>query len=201
MPASLYQFKVTLNGSGPAIWRRILVRNCTLDKFHEHIQTAMGWTNSSLYQFEIDDRFFSDPDLLIDDPTEIRYDDSTTTRLSDLLPEDDTVFHFLYEYDFGDCWVHEITFEGYRTPEPKKHYPQCIGGERACPPEKVGGIWGYDEFLESLEKSRPLQDELVAGLRKSFDPDAFDATKSTRRMRRGIGGFIPERSGSYRRHH
>ena len=49
----LYQFKITLLEITPPIWRRIQVRNCTLDKLHERIQTAMGWTNSHLYQFKI----------------------------------------------------------------------------------------------------------------------------------------------------
>ena len=41
----LFQFKITLLGSEPPIWRRIQVQDCTLDKLHEHIQTSMGWTN------------------------------------------------------------------------------------------------------------------------------------------------------------
>jgi len=41
-----FQFKITLLGAKPPIWRRIQVEDCTLDKLHEHIQTAMGWTNS-----------------------------------------------------------------------------------------------------------------------------------------------------------
>ena len=49
----LYQFKITLLEVMPPIWRRIQVRNCSLDKLHERIQTAMGWTNSHLYQFKI----------------------------------------------------------------------------------------------------------------------------------------------------
>ena len=43
---TVYQFKITLLESQPPIWRRIQVKDCTLDKLHEHIQTAMGWTNS-----------------------------------------------------------------------------------------------------------------------------------------------------------
>ena len=39
---AVYQFKITLLGSKPTIWRRIQVPDCTLDKLHEHIQTAMG---------------------------------------------------------------------------------------------------------------------------------------------------------------
>jgi hypothetical protein len=63
IPASerVYQFKITLNRSQPPIWRRIQVKNCTLDKLHEHIQTAMGWTNSHLHDFRIDEKRYGDP--------------------------------------------------------------------------------------------------------------------------------------------
>ncbi|MCH7688732.1 MAG: plasmid pRiA4b ORF-3 family protein, partial [Planctomycetes bacterium] len=63
IPASerLYQFKITLIESQPPIWRRIQVKNGTLDKLHERIQTAMGWTNSHLHQFEIDGERYGDP--------------------------------------------------------------------------------------------------------------------------------------------
>lgn len=60
----LYQFKITLNDFEPTIWRRIQVKDCTLDKLHEHIQTAMGWTNSHLHQFEIKGERYGDPALL-----------------------------------------------------------------------------------------------------------------------------------------
>src|SRR5690606_36545983 len=62
----LYQFKITLLDSQPPIWRRIQIKNCTLDKLHEHIQAAMGWTNSHLHQFEIDGKRYGDPELLDD---------------------------------------------------------------------------------------------------------------------------------------
>ncbi|HCO24358.1 MAG TPA: hypothetical protein DIT97_15455, partial [Gimesia maris] len=61
-PDLLYQFKITLLGFEPAIWRRIQVQDCTLDQLHEHIQTAMGWTNSHLHQFEIKGERYGDPD-------------------------------------------------------------------------------------------------------------------------------------------
>ena len=66
IPASerLYQFKITLLEFQPPIWRRIQVKNGTLDKLHEHIQTAMGWTNSHLHQFEIDGERYGDPELM-----------------------------------------------------------------------------------------------------------------------------------------
>src|SRR4051794_9089712 len=60
-PSEVYQFKITLLGYQPKIWRRIQVADCTLDKLHEHVQTAMGWTNSHLHHFRIDDRLYGDP--------------------------------------------------------------------------------------------------------------------------------------------
>jgi hypothetical protein len=39
----IYQFKVTLLGTKPPIWRRLLVpANLTLAKLHDVLQTAMG---------------------------------------------------------------------------------------------------------------------------------------------------------------
>jgi Plasmid pRiA4b ORF-3-like protein len=64
--ATIYRFKVALMDCHPPIWRQIEVPDGTLDDLHEHIQTAMGWTNSHLHQFIIDDDCYGDPDLLND---------------------------------------------------------------------------------------------------------------------------------------
>ena len=75
--------------------------------------------------------------------------DSTRTKISQIVPEDGKPFKFLYEYDFGDGWQHEILFEGCPSPEKGKKYPLCLEGARACPPEDVGGAGGYAEFVEA----------------------------------------------------
>jgi len=56
----------------------------------------------------------------------------------------------VYEYDFGDGWRHEVAFEGFRSADPKAKYPQCVGGERACPPEDCGGPWGFTDYLAAI---------------------------------------------------
>ena len=127
----LYQFKITLNDSKPVIWRRIQVKNGTLDKLHERIQTAMGWTNSHLHQFEIEGERYGDPKLLDDGFEDFHYVDSTITKISEIVPKDGKPFQFEYEYDFGDGWSHEVLFEGCLRAEKGWRYPVCIEGERA----------------------------------------------------------------------
>jgi hypothetical protein len=179
----LYQFKVTLLGLQPPVWRRIQVKNCSLDKLHEHIQTAMGWTNSHLHQFEIEEQCYGDPELLEDEFESI---DSTRTKIKDIVPRDGKRFRFQYEYDFGDGWEHEVLFEGCLRAEQGKRYPLCVEGQRACPPEDVGGVWGYAEFLEALADPNHEQHDEYLEWAGPFDPEAFDAGKATKAMRRGL---------------
>lgn len=184
---TLYQFKITLLDAKPAIWRRIQVQDCTLDKFHEHIQTAMGWTNSHLHQFEIKGARYGDPELLDDDFEDFECVDSTTTNLSDILPKSGKRFTFKYEYDFGDGWGHEVVFEGNPPSDPKVKYPLCLEGERACPPEDCGGVWGYVDFLEAIGNKKHAQHrELLRWIGGRFDSEAFDAKKATKEMRKGL---------------
>src|SRR5262249_28906136 len=89
-----YQFKIMLLESHPPIWRRIQVQACTLDKLHEHIQTAMGWTNSHLHHFKIGEQLYGDPELMQENFEDMEYKDSTTTRISDILPRSGKRFRF-----------------------------------------------------------------------------------------------------------
>ena len=184
--SQLFQFKITLNDSKPVIWRRIQVRDGTLDELHEHIQTAMGWTNSHLHQFEIDGKRYGNPELLDDGFMDFECVDSTTTRISDVVPSDGSRFRFLYEYDFGDDWQHEVLFEGCPPAESDQQYPLCVEGEQACPPEDVGGIWGYAEFLQALADPRHEQHDELLDWSGPFDPAAFDAAEATRAMQDGL---------------
>ena len=81
----------------------------------------------------------------------MEYKDSTTTKISDILPKKGKRFSFVYEYDFGDSWDHEVLFEGIVQPDSKVKYPLCLEGARACPPEDCGGIWGYADFVEAIQ--------------------------------------------------
>jgi pRiA4b ORF-3-like protein/uncharacterized protein DUF6933 len=183
----LYQFKITLLESEPRIWRRIQIKNGTLDKLHEHIQTAMGWTNSHLHQFHIGDERYGDPELLQDCYFEdFLCVDSTMTKISEILPKSGERSQFVYEYDFGDDWQHEVLFEGCLRAKKGDRYPLCVEGERACPPEDVGGIRCYAEFLVALAAPEHERHDEYMEWSGPFDSEKFDAKKATKRMRRGL---------------
>ena len=185
--SEVYQFKITLMDAEPPIWRRIQVADCTLDKLHEHIQTAMGWTNSHMHHFRIDGRLYGDPMLMEETFEELEYHDSTTTRLSAILPMSGKRLRFEYEYDFGDSWLHEVLFEGRRQAEPGTRYPRCLEGARACPPEDVGGIWGYMDFLAAIaDPEHEQHEQMREWIGGKFDPRAFNPAAATRRMRSGL---------------
>ncbi len=171
-PKQIYQIKVTLKDSHPPIWRRIQVPgNITLEKLHDILQIIMGWEDYHLHQFIIDDDYYGNP---VDDETgmypimsEKRY------KLSQLIPEEG--YRFTYEYDFGDSWEHLLLVEKILLPEPGVVYPRCIKGKRACPPEDVGGVWGYEDFLETIKSpAHPEHDEMLDWVGGEFDSEAFD---------------------------
>lgn len=182
-----YQFKITLAESLPSIWRRIVVPDGTLDDFHEWIQTAMGWTDSHLHRFEIRRKLYGDPSRLESDYRDMKVYDSLDITLGDLFDKARPPKKFVYLYDFGDDWRHHIHFEGVQeTPRGKKP-PCCLEGERCCPPEDVGGLWGYDVFLTAIQD--PEHDEhehYVEWIGQGFDPEEFKAAEATKAMRQGL---------------
>ncbi len=106
-PPIEYRLRIVLRDVSPAVWRRVIVPGAlTFEGLHEVIQVVMGWQNYHLYDFELGTRRFgiSDPEFADDD-----FEDAARFRLRDAgLAEGRT---FLYRYDFGDGWEHEISVE------------------------------------------------------------------------------------------
>jgi hypothetical protein len=166
----IYQIKLSLIGVKPPIWRTVLVASdINLESFHEVIQLAMGWTNSHLHQFIANKVFYGMPD----DDFELEMEDETKHKLSQLLKkEKDTL---IYEYDFGDSWEHKILLEKILPYDSSTALPVCIKGKRACPPEDCGGIWGYEELLETIsDPKHPDHESMLEWLGGEFDPEEFD---------------------------
>lgn len=189
----IYQFRITLKGSRPPIWRRIQTLDCTLDQLHHYIQAVMGWMNSHLHQFTIDGVVYGNPNLICDGyPEDEAVRDSRRTKLSQILPEDGQRFRFEYEYDFGDGWEHEILFEGCPPQNRGPRCPNCLEGERACPPEDCGGIEEYRELLEALsDPTHERHEDVSLWCPRGFDAEFFDADHATAVMRSGLSGRPP----------
>ena len=176
----IYQLKITLRDSKPPIWRRVLIPGTfSLYKLHNVIQIAMGWTNSHLHQFIINDQYYSipSPDDMEPVVDERRY---SVSRIASHMAR-----RFVYEYDFGDSWEHEIVVEKSLLSEKGVKYPVCLKGKRACPPEDVGGAWGYQGFLEAISNPRhPEHASYLEWVGGEFDPEAFDVDDINPALRR-----------------
>jgi hypothetical protein len=101
--------------------------------------------------------------------------DARKTTLVDILEEPGTKT-LRYLYDFGDNWEHTIKIERLAEPEPNVAYPRLIEAAGRCPPEDVGGPWGYSELIEALEDpDHERHAELREWVGGDFDPQQFDA--------------------------
>ncbi len=183
--SNIYQIKVTLNDSKPPIWRRILVEDTTtLSKLHAILQTVMGWTNSHLHQFIIDEEFYGEPD---DEFGDIEIKNEKRYRLNQFVERKG--FKFIYEYDFGDSWEHTILVEAILPADPStgsgsKHHSVCVAGKRACPPESSGGVWGYGEILEaSTNPKHPEHNRYLEWIGENFDSEHFDLDEVNKVLR------------------
>jgi len=155
----IYELKVQLQGVEPPIWRNIRVPSKThLSKLHRILQLVMGWTDSHLHLFQVGDKLYGEP--------------STAGIRS-----------FVYEYDLGDSWRHDITLVGAAQAEGKEE-TVCIAGARACPPEDCGGIPGYCDLLEKIsDPQHEGYEDMVEWLGRKYDPEEFDLAEVNRALR------------------
>ncbi|MEI8204193.1 MAG: plasmid pRiA4b ORF-3 family protein [Bacteroidota bacterium] len=167
---NIIQLKITLKDSKPPIWRRVLVeKNTTFERLHYIIQLVMNWSNCHLHDFEVNGYHISIKDEESDEDT---VDASSVTLENIVTSEKDK---FLYVYDFGDSWEHQIVVEKFLPTDSKLKYPVCTGGKLSSPPEDCGGIPGYYYMLEVLNnKKHPERKEMLEWVGGKFDPDFFD---------------------------
>lgn len=168
----LYTLKIELHPQEmqPPVWRRLVVDGrVSLAKLHHYIQAAMGWTDAHTHSFEIRGRRYGPLAT-----SEIACEDERKTKLNTLFLEEE---QYLYRYDEGDDWEHVITPEAFDEVD---HDPAgvawVIDGARACPPEDVGGIHGYHDFLETLltQPHSEAAQELLTWAGGEFHPERFD---------------------------
>lgn len=171
--------RIDLDDADPPIWRSLrLASDLTVAQLHEILQVAMGWTDSHLHSFAMEAPATEArvrPFLTPFDQTEgeegileadVRLDQVFATVGDGLT----------YVYDFGDYWEHTLRLEAVEARDPDEPVAACVAGERACPPEDVGGIGGYDRVLEGLAGGGADDEwlaEVLAWLPEGFDPAQF----------------------------
>jgi len=169
----VYQLRVVLRGVSPLIWRRLLVQSdSTIADLHASLQLVLGWSDEHLNRFVIHGREYG---VWHDGGIGFR-DHPRHVRLANLGLR--ARERFLYEYDFTDGWQLDVRLEQILPLEPGRHYPVCIAGRRAAPPEDCGGPWAFLELRQHysafrigqrlLELLKPIT---VADARRGDDDD------------------------------
>ena len=166
----ILQLKITLEHIEPPIWRRFQISNdIGLSDFHEALQVIMGWENCHLHHFVTANTTIGIPDP---DFEELETVDETTVRLRDVLVNVGDSLQ--YEYDFGDGWAHRVDVEKVLSSTEVQSVPNCLDGARACPPEDVGGPFGYLELLEAIaDTTHERHTEFVGWIGEDFASGHF----------------------------
>lgn len=170
------QFKITLEGIRPTVWRRIQVpETYSFWDLHVAIQDVMGWKDYHLHEFKV-------PSPKNGEKVRIGIPEGDFDR--EVLPgwEQKITDYFTqenmlawYVYDFGDNWEHKIELEKILPRDKNIRYPICIEGKRACPPEDCHGITGYYNLLKIIKDlGHEEYEETIKWLGGGFDPKHFD---------------------------
>jgi hypothetical protein len=175
----VYRLKVTLIGIAPPIWRAIQVPgSIKLCCLHSALQVVMGWKDNHLHEFEKDGKRWGIVQLYEDEELDVT-EDADVTLAEVLMSEGDSM---IYIYDFGDHWQHEVVLEKIITMGNIVKAPLCLGGERRCPPEDVGGVSGYQEFLEVIVDPKHEEYEHYVGWAGGHFLDEFDLKAANKRL-------------------
>ncbi|CAO4194114.1 plasmid pRiA4b ORF-3 family protein [Methylorubrum extorquens] len=142
---------LSMEGIVPTIWRQVEVPlTATLKALHDVIQAAFLWQDYHLHVFEVGEERYGVPDPEWDSLRPIRSEKGV--RLATLIER--AAASFTYTYDFGDDWQHRIEVEAVEAGDPAVEYLRFVTGERRAPPEDVGGVPGYEEFVRAVTHPR-----------------------------------------------
>ena len=175
----LCEIKVQLRYINPPIYRVLRIPSHTsLLKFHKLIQRAMGWSNYHRHLFEVEWKRYGEHherwDSEVIDSRKITLDKIFSAGTKS----------FIYDYDMGDGWRHDIDLLGIIEAE-RNEEPACIGGARACPPEDCGGPPGYEHLLEALaDPNHEDHEELLEWVGRRYDPEKFDLETVNKALKR-----------------
>jgi hypothetical protein len=178
-PKTAEQLRISLADHLPTIWRRLVVPGeIRLSKLHAIFQAAMGWEDHHLHLFQIGDSSYGRLDDELDDDDL----DEDSVQLSELIR---APMRFIYQYDFGDDWQHEVVVESIEPVPLILKWAVCLDGQRACPPEDCGGTGGFQRFLDAVgQPEHADHDELVEWFGRPFDPEGFTVAGANAALQR-----------------
>ena len=186
MSERIARLRIELQELEPKIWRRIdMPLSTTLEALHVAIQMTMGWTFSHLWEFDIDGRCYGDPSFREFDDEPPIYK-AKGLRLGVVISRG--VDRFVYTYDYGDNWRHDVIVEEVRDGDPDREYPAFVDGGQAVSaggrrrPGRVHGLSGGGP--RSGARATPGHGPLV---RRAVRPD---------RLRRGACAFLHGEHGA-----
>lgn len=194
------RIKIQLDDWQPTIWRRAEVPlTATLKALHDVIQAAMPFDDCHLFEFRADGKRYAIPDPEWDSLRD-KTCSAKTMRLGTLA--DRGITQLTYTYDFGDDWRHTITIEAIADADPTAQCRRHIDGAGRAPPEGVGGIPGFELFLDAIADPQHEQHrELKRWHGRPFSPEQPNVDEILIRMeklarRRALGkaGFEKSRS-------
>ena len=173
------QIKVTLLGTEPAIWRRIVIPSAiSFFDLHHILQISMGWKNSHLFEFHAGDYRIGYLDEEFEDSDELA--DALVVQADLLLGKEKATC--IYVYDFGDHWEHALEVEAVE-PANDRILPVCIDGYLNCPPEDCGGIPGFRDMLKILnDKKHPEYRETKTWVGRGYDAAKLDLDKINKEL-------------------
>ena len=162
-----FQMKVTLRGMKPAVWRRFFVpEDMTFNDLAKTLIAVMGWTRRHMSAFEMPKSGMNIIAAAWTDEMQLGERDGSKVKLAKYLPEEK---EFVFVYDMGDNWEHEVVVEDVRENYPAL-YPAVLAYEGDCPPDDSGGVWSY------MEKLAEKDDGTKAWLKECSKPYNMDET-------------------------
>lgn len=194
LDVNLYQLKIAINLEGHDVWRRVLVPSTySFRHLHNIIQTVFDWHNSHLHEFVVKREGNESIKIVMDDDPEmiefldVDESDSRQERfvaLEDIFPKHGEV---IYEYDFGDDWEHIITLE--KVVKSSTFQATYIDGNGERPPEDIGGLMGFEEYLLIMQNEQHPQYKHLKSWSENQTERVFETWKINQRLEHVIKGY------------
>ena len=194
----IVRIRIDLRGSEPRIRRRVEVPvSVNFAHMHDIIQGSMGWLSYHLYEFTVGSQGYVDPGIF-ENPEEYGHLDVRDLTLKTVIEQG--IGKFQYWYDFGDDWYHDVRIGKLRNRKAGMEYPAYIDGTGRCPPEDVGGVYGFMGFLEKIRDPEAEDHErMLEWYGGPFDPDDIDEEGIHASLRRVVEQLSPKPAAGKRK--